>query len=146
MTDTHAVLLVEDNPDDEALTLQSLERAKLASPIDVARDGQAALDYLFGGVERPAAPTPCLVLLDLKLPRVGGLDVLRRIRSEPRTRRTPVVILTSSGEQRDIVASYDHGANSYVTKPVQFDEFVHAVTQLGIYWLLINQRPPPQTT
>lgn len=133
------ILLVEDNADDVALTLDAFRQCNIANRVDVARDGVAALDYLFG----PGAVTPAIVLLDLNLPRVDGLEVLRRIRTEPATRRLPVVILTSSGEERDLVASYDLGANSYIRKPVDFDQFVNAVKQLGIYWLLLNEAPPP---
>lgn len=133
------ILLVEDNTDDVTLTLDAFRQCNVANRVDVARDGVAALDYLFG----PGAAAPAIVLLDLKLPMVDGLEVLRRIRAEPTTRRLPVVILTSSREERDIVASYDLGANSYIRKPVDFDQFVNAVKQLGIYWLLLNEAPPP---
>lgn len=133
------ILLAEDNPDDVALTLDAFKQCNIANRVDVVRDGAAALDYLFG----PAAVAPALVLLDLKLPKLDGLEVLRRIRSEPRTKRLPTVILTSSTEERDLVAGYDLGANSYIRKPVDFDQFVAAVKQLGFYWLLLNQPPPP---
>jgi two-component system, response regulator len=136
------VLLVEDNRDDEELTIRGFKRADLANPVDVARDGQEALDYLFGSESQPAKRPPMLVLLDLKLPRVGGLEVLERIRGDERTQRVPVVILTSSGEDRDVIEGYDLGANSYVRKPVRFDEFAPAVAQLGIYWLMINESAP----
>lgn len=136
------VLLVEDNVDDEALTVRALHQANLANPIDVARDGQEALDFLFGTSSQPPGPAPDLVLLDLKLPRVDGLEVLRQIRSNERTRRVPVVILTSSSEERDLVSGYDLGANSFVQKPVGFDDFRDAVTRLGIYWLMVNRLPP----
>ena len=137
------VLLVEDDPDDEELTIRGLARANLRNPIHVARDGQDAVDYLLGTEEQPAKPLPALVVLDLKLPRVGGLEVLRRIRAEERTRRLPVVILTSSSEERDLIDGYDLGANSYVCKPIEFERFATAVAQLGVYWLTINAPPPP---
>ena len=142
ITDLPTVLLVEDNPDDEELTIRGLRRAQLKNPIDVARDGQEALDYLFGTDEQPAKPAPIVILLDLKLPRVGGLEVLQRIRGEERTRRLPVVILTGSSEESDLVNGYDLGANSYVRKPIQFGAFASAVAQLGVYWLMLNQPPP----
>jgi CheY-like chemotaxis protein len=135
------VLLVEDDPDDEELTIRGLKRANLQNPIDVARDGQDAIDYLLGTEDQTAKPLPAVVLLDLKLPRVGGLEVLKRIRADERTRRLPVVILTSSSEDRDLINGYDLGANSYVCKPIQFDQFATAVAQLGIYWLMINEPP-----
>ena len=131
------ILLVEDNPDDEELVLRSLRKAKIANEVHVARDGVEAIDYLFGAHPE----TPAIVLLDLKLPKVGGIDVLRRIREEPRTRCLPVVILTSSSEDEDMVNSYESGANSYVRKPVDFQEFAGAVSQLGLYWLLLNRVP-----
>jgi two-component system, response regulator len=136
------VLLVEDNRDDEELTIRALKRSSLANPVDVARDGQEALDYLFGTESQPAKRPPVLVLLDLKLPRVGGLEVLQRIRGDERTRRVPVVILTSSGEDRDVIDGYDLGANSYVRKPIRFEEFAPAIAQLGTYWLMINEPAP----
>jgi len=137
------VLLVEDNPDDEELTLRELGRAKLKNPVDVARDGQEAIDYLFGSEKHAARPLPAVVLLDLKLPKVDGLEILRRIRAEKRTRRLPVVILTSSNDDTDLVDGYDAGANSYVCKPIQFDAFATAVAQLGAYWLILNEHAPP---
>jgi two-component system, response regulator len=136
------VLLVEDNRDDEELTIRGFKRSNLANPVDVARDGQEALDYLFGTESQPAHSLPVLVLLDLKLPRVGGLEVLERIRGNHRTRRVPVVILTSSSEDHDLIDGYDLGANSYVRKPIRFEEFAPAIAQLGIYWLIINQPAP----
>jgi two-component system, response regulator len=136
------VLLVEDNHDDEELTIRGFKQSNLANPIDVARDGQEALDYLFGTESQPAKSTPMPVLLDLKLPRVDGLEVLKRIRAAEPTRRVPVVILTSSGEDRDLIDGYDLGANSYVRKPIRFEQFATAVAQLGIYWLMINEPPP----
>jgi CheY-like chemotaxis protein len=133
------ILLVEDNPDDEALLLRGFRRGKLANRIDVARDGVEALDYLLGEGERPL---PTLVILDLKLPKVDGLEVLRRVRAEGRTRMLPVVILTSSKEEQDLVESYRLGANSYVRKPVDFLQFADAVQTLGLYWLVVNEPPP----
>jgi CheY-like chemotaxis protein len=143
ITEGPAVLLIEDNPDDEELILRGLRDTNLTNPVDVARDGQEALDYLFGKHDQPPKPLPVLVLLDLILPRVDGFEVLKRIRAEERTRRVPVVILTSSSEDRDLINGYDLGANSYVRKPVQFEEFATAIAQLGVYWLLINQPAPP---
>jgi two-component system response regulator len=139
------ILLVEDNPDDEALTLRALRRANVGNDIVVARDGVEALDYLFGTGAHAARDTralPQVMLLDLKLPRIDGLEVLRRVRADDRTRILPVVILTSSNEERDRIEGYTLGANSYVRKPVDFNEFVDAVRQLGLYWLLLNQPPP----
>ncbi|MCL6639978.1 MAG: response regulator [Candidatus Rokubacteria bacterium] len=139
------ILLVEDNPDDEALTLRALRAAGVRYEVVVARDGVEALDYLFGTgrhAGRDIGLLPQVVLLDLKLPRLDGLEVLRRIRSDERTRLLPVVILTSSTEDRDRVEGYRLGANSYVRKPVDFGQFAEAVRQLGLYWLLLNQPPP----
>lgn len=132
------ILLVEDNPDDELLTMRALAKNHIANPVRVARDGAEALDLLFGDA---ADELPQLVLLDLKLPKVDGLDVLRRIRSQDRTRLLPVVVLTSSDEENDLVRSYELGANSYVRKPVEFDAFVKAVGTLGLYWLVLNVGP-----
>lgn len=132
-----SILLVEDNPDDELLTRRAFEKNRIGNRIVVAHDGVEALELLFGGGELPQ-----LVLLDLKLPRVDGLEVLRRMRADDRTRLLPVVVLTSSREERDLVESYRLGANSYVRKPVDFDEFVEAARQLGLYWLLLNEPPP----
>jgi DNA-binding response OmpR family regulator len=135
------ILLVEDNADDEALTRRAFQRSNIANDLEVARDGQEALDYLLGGSE-PAKRPPALILLDLKLPKIDGLEVLRRIRAEPTTKLIPVVILTSSREESDLVAGYGSGANSYVRKPVDFDEFSERVRQLGLYWLVVNEAPP----
>ncbi len=139
------ILLVEDNPNDEELTLRALRKANIANEVAIARDGQDALDFLFGtgkyaGREPPAMPA--VVLLDLKLPKLDGIDVLKRIRADPRTKLVPVVVLTSSSEDEDMVRSYQSGANSYVRKPIEFSAFANAVTQLGMYWVLINQIPP----
>ncbi len=139
------ILLVEDNPDDEALTLDALEANRVGNKVVVARNGVEALDYMFGEgawAGRKVTELPAVVLLDLKLPKIDGLDVLRRIREDPRTRMTPVVILTSSNEDEDRLKGYTLGANSYVRKPVDFDEFVKAAGQLGLYWLLLNEAPP----
>ncbi len=139
------ILLVDDNPDDVALTLRALEKNRVANEVVVARDGEEALDYLFAtGIHRGRDPDamPQVVLLDLKMPKVDGLEVLRRLRSDDRTRLLPVVILTSSSEERDIVEGYSLGANSYIRKPVDFVQFTEAVRQLGLYWLVLNQPPP----
>ena len=139
------ILLVEDNPDDEALTLRAIKKNRIANPVIIAHDGIEALDYVFGmGIYegRDTLDCPAVVLLDLKLPKVDGLEVLRRLRSDPRTRLVPVVVLTTSSEERDIIQSYDYGANSYVRKPVDFEQFSEAVGQLGMYWLLLNEAPP----
>ncbi len=139
------ILLVEDNPDDEALTIRALQRNKIKNEVVVARDGAAALDYLFGEQQgREATVLPQMILLDLKLPKVDGLEVLRRIRADERTKRLPVVILTSSKQDHDLIAGYDLGANSYVRKPVDFTEFAEAVRQLGLYWLVLNEAAPVQ--
>lgn len=141
------ILLVEDNPDDEALTLRALMKNKILNTVVVAHDGVEALDYLFGAgahERRDTTDLPQVVLLDLKLPRIDGLDVLRRVRSDPRTKFLPVVILTSSKEEQDLIDGYSLGANSYIRKPVDFTQFTEAVGQLGLYWLLLNESPPPQ--
>ena len=133
------VLLVEDNPDDVALTLRAFKKSKILNEVVVARDGAEALERLLSD-----APPPQLVLLDLKLPKVDGLEVLRRIRAEERLRMLPVVILTSSKEERDLVEGYTLGANSYIQKPVDFDQFIEASRQLSLYWLVLNVPPPAQ--
>ena len=135
------ILLIEDNPKDEALTLRALKKNNIGNEVVVARDGAEAVDRLFGAGGNQA-PLPQLVLLDLKLPKIDGLEVLKRIRAEERTRLLPVVILTSSVEERDLIEGYRLGANSYVRKPVDFVEFAEAVRQLGLYWLILN-RPAP---
>ncbi len=138
------ILIVEDDPDDEALLLRALKKANISNGINVVRDGAEALDYLFktGPYADRGGGNPAVVLLDLKLPKIDGLEVLRRIREDDRTRHQPVVILTSSDEQEDMTRGYELGANSYVRKPVEFDSFAQAVTQLGLYWLLLNEPPP----
>ena len=139
------ILLVEDNADDEALSMRAFERNSIRNPVVCVRDGQEALDWLFGTgahAGRPVEERPAVVLLDLKLPKVSGLDVLRRIREHPVTRLTPVVILTSSCEERDRLEGYALGANSYIRKPVDFPQVVEAVRQLGLYWLVLNEPPP----
>jgi two-component system response regulator len=144
MTDK-MILLVEDNPDDEELTTRALKQAKVANDLVVARDGAEAIDFLFGTgrhAGRDLSRMPALILLDLKLPKLNGLDVLQRLRADERTRLIPTVILTSSSEDEDMLKSYQHGANSYVRKPVEFGAFATAVSQLGVYWMLINQPPP----
>ena len=138
------ILLVEDNPDDEALTLRALKSSNIANEVVVTRDGVEALDYLFGTgayADRDTRVMPQVVLLDLKLPKMNGLDVLRRLRDDERTKPLPVVVLTSSDEERDIIESYGLGANSYIRKPVAFAQFTEAVRQLGLYWLVLNQPP-----
>ena len=143
--ESKTILLVEDNPDDEALTLRALKRNNILNDVVVARDGAEALDYLLAQGQhsgRDPGKLPEVVLLDLKLPKIDGLEVLRRIRENSTTRRLPVVILTSSNEERDIIAGYDLGANSYIRKPVDFNQFMEAVRQLGVYWLVLNVSPP----
>jgi len=138
-----AILLVEDNSNDEELTLRALRKANLGNEVIVARDGSEAIDYLFCTgryAERDPAQMPAVVMLDLKLPKLSGFDVLKLMRADPRTKTIPVVVLTSSSEDEDMVRSYEFGANSYVRKPVEFSAFAHAVGQLGVYWVLLNQR------
>jgi len=145
MNDEKVILLVEDNPDDVALTLRAFKRSHLMNPLVVARDGVEALDFVFARgayADRTSASLPTLIILDLKLPRLDGLGVLKALRADPRTALLPAVILTSSKEEQDIVSGYKLGANSYVRKPVDFTEFVEAVKVLGIYWLALNQLPP----
>jgi len=147
--DNKVILLVEDNPDDVALTLRAFQRSHLMNPIAVARDGVEALDFLFARndhAHRVSQVLPTLVILDLKLPRLDGLGVLKAIRADELTRFLPVVILTSSKEEQDLVSGYTLGANSYVRKPVDFAEFIEAAKVLGIYWLMINQMPPERAT
>jgi len=143
-TTNKIILLVEDNPDDELLTMRAFEKVNLGNQIVVARDGVEALDYLFGTGAysgRDTSVLPEVVLLDLKLPKIDGLEVLQRIRAHEQTRLLPVVVLTSSAEQRDVVESYSLGANSYIRKPVDFLQFIDAVQQLGLYWLVLNHLP-----
>lgn len=139
------IMLIEDNPDDEELALLAFKKSNVANEVVIARDGEEALDYLFGtGVHagRDVRQQPQVVLLDLKLPKIDGLEVLQRVRTDPRTRRLPIVVLTSSKEEQDLIESYDLGANSYVRKPVDFGQFVESVKQLQLYWLVLNEAPP----
>lgn len=145
--DTKTILLVEDNPDDEVLTLRALKKNRIENEVVVAHDGVEALDYVFGTGKydgRDSKDIPQLILLDLKLPKLGGLEVLQRLRADERTRYIPVVVLTSSSEEQDIISSFDLGANSFVQKPVDFDEFIEATRQLGMYWLVINKTVFPK--
>lgn len=145
MNEQHVILLVEDNSIDEELTMRALRMSHIGNKVVVVRDGAAALDYLFVRGDyagRDAREVPQVVLLDLKLPKIDGLDVLRAIRADERTCHVPVVILTSSKEERDVLGGYEFGANSYIVKPVDFTQFAEAVRQLGIYWVVLNQRPP----
>jgi two-component system, response regulator len=138
------ILMVEDNPDDEQLTLRALRKYQLTNRIHVVRDGQEALDYIFCAgkyADREISAQPHVILLDIKLPLIDGLEVLRRIKSDPRTKTVPVVMLTSSHQERDLVESYRLGVNSYIVKPVDFDQFTESARSLGMYWLLLN-RPP----
>lgn len=142
--DAVEILVVEDNPEDLELTMRSLRKANIGNRIYVARDGAEALEFLFGEGEhtgRNVADMPKVILLDLKLPKLNGLEVLKRIKSDPRTRLVPTVVLTSSKEQTDVVKSYDLGVNSYIVKPVNFEQFAAAVQELGLYWLLLNHAP-----
>lgn len=139
------ILLVEDNLDDKALTLRALKKNNITNQIIVTRDGVEALDWLFGRgqyADRNPSILPQAILLDLKLPKIDGLQVLQQIRANPLTRLLPVIILTASDEEADIIGSYHRGANSYIRKPVEFDKFVQAVQQLGLYWLVLNEAPP----
>ncbi|MBD0361505.1 MAG: response regulator [Coleofasciculus sp. C3-bin4] len=145
MTQKNVLLLVEDNPDDEELTLLAFEQSAIANEVVVAHDGVEALDYLFSTgmyTDRNPSLMPALILLDLQLPRINGLEVLQRLRADNRTKLIPVVILTTSNEQQDLINSYSLGCNSYIRKPVDYDQFITAVQQLGMYWLLINEPPP----
>jgi CheY-like chemotaxis protein len=143
--DDKLILLVEDNPDDEALTRRALKKNNIRNEVVVARDGVEALDYLFGTgayAGRDMSIMPTVTLLDLKLPKIDGLEVLRRLRSDARTKLLPVVILTSSKEERDLIEGYQLGASSYIRKPVDFSQFTEAVRELGLYWLVLNETPP----
>jgi len=143
--DNEPILLVEDNPDDEALTLRALKKNNIKNEVIVAHDGAEALGYLFGTgmyAGRDTQVMPQVILLDLKLPKVDGFEVLRQMRSDPRTKLVPVVILSSSNEELDRTAGYDLGANSYIRKPVEFNDFIEAVRQLGLYWLILNRTAP----
>ncbi len=147
--DKRIIMLVEDNPDDVDLTLRALKKGNILNEIVIARDGAEALDYLFGAgahAGRDLGVMPAVILLDLKLPKIEGLEVLRRLRADARTRLLPVVVLTSSREEQDLLNGYASGANSYIRKPVDFSRFVEAVRQLGMYWLLLNELPPLQRT
>jgi two-component system response regulator len=145
MNRSNIILLVEDNADDAELTLRAFRKSKILNEIVVVTDGVEALDYVFAAgtyAGRNLEANPAVILLDLKLPKIGGLEVLRRLRADERSRRIPVVVLTSSNEERDILSSYDLGANSFVRKPVDFAQFVEAAQQLGMYWLVMNEPPP----
>ena len=145
--DKKSILLVEDNPDDEILTVRALKKNNILNDIIVVRDGAEALDYLFGAgsyADRDMTVMPQLILLDLKLPKIDGLEVLRRVRGDERTRLLPVVVLTSSSEEQDVIESYRLGANSYIRKPVDFNQFSEAVKNLGLYWLVLNESPVTQ--
>ncbi len=147
--ESKTILLVEDNSDDEALTLRALKKNNIKNEVVIARDGAEALEYLFGTGKyagRNTSLTPQVVLLDLKLPKVEGLEVLRRVRADQRTKLLPVVILTSSNEEQDRIDGYGLGANSYVRKPVDFSQFMDAARQLGLYWLILNEAPPARRT
>lgn len=142
---TKIILLVEDNPSDIKLTQRAMEKGHIANELIIAEDGQEALDYLFGTgthLGREVTEIPALVLLDINLPKVDGLEILKRIRTDERTRRLPVVILTTSKEEQDVAISYDLGVNSYIRKPVDFSQFAQAILQLGLYWLVLNEAPP----
>jgi len=147
--ESKTILLVEDNSDDEALTLRALKKNNIKNEVVIARDGAEALEYLFGTGKyagRNTSLTPQVVLLDLKLPKVEGLEVLRRVRADQRTKLLPVVILTSSNEEQDRIDGYGLGVNSYVRKPVDFSQFMDAARQLGLYWLILNEAPPARRT
>ena len=148
MSETGRILLVEDSPNDIELTLSALARHKLANEVVVVRDGEEALDYLYqrGAFKLRAGGNPVVVLLDIKLPKVDGLEVLKQVRQDDKLQHTPIVMLTSSREEQDIVHSYDLGVNAYVVKPVDFHEFVTAICELGLFWAVINQPPPSSAT
>ena len=143
------ILLIQDNPSDAELTRRAFAKAHVANELIVAEDGEEALDYLWGTgayAGRDVSELPAVALLDLKLPKISGLDVLSQVRNDPRTRRLPVVILTSSREEQDLAAGYDLGVNSYIRKPVDFKQFAHCIEQLGLYWLVLNEQPPKVKT
>lgn len=145
MSADKTILLIEDNHDDELLTLRALKKNRILNTVVVARDGAEALDYLFGSgdyADRDTRDQPQLILLDLKLPKIDGIEILKRIRDDSRTRILPVVVLTTSQEEADLISSYEAGANSYIRKPVEMEKFVEAIRQLGLYWLMINLTPP----
>ncbi len=145
MDESKVILLVEDNPDDEALTLRALKKNNVKNQVVVVRDGAEAIDYLFATgayAGRDTGLVPQVILLDLKLPKLSGLDVLERLRGDARTRLLPVVMLTSSNEEQDLMRSYALGANSFIRKPVDFDQFIQAICHLGLYWLVLNEAPP----
>jgi len=142
MIASRIIMLVEDDPDHEMLTIRALNKSHIANDVRVARDGEEAIAMLFGENDKALSMTPQVILLDLKLPKVDGLEVLRRIREDERTRMLPVVILTSSDEETDIIRSYKLGVNSYIRKPVNFSDFAEATMQLGMYWLVLNECPP----
>jgi CheY-like chemotaxis protein len=148
MNSLHSVLLVEDNPNDVELTLSALKEARLANEIVVTNDGEQALEYLMrrGRYAGRTTPNPAVILLDLKMPKIDGHEVLRRIRADPYLRLIPVVILTSSREEKDLYSSYDKGANSYVVKPVDFEEFIGGISKLGVFWAVLNEPPPGKET
>lgn len=144
MTETAEILLVEDNPDELELTLSALKESNFANPINIARDGAEALEFLFARgryADRAGAKPLKLVLLDLKLPLVDGIEVLRQVKADPATRKIPIVVLTSSQQESDLIASYNLGVNSYIVKPVDIDRFVEAISAIGMYWILLNERP-----
>jgi two-component system response regulator len=138
------ILLIEDNEDDIDLTLLAFRRSNLANEVSVARDGVEALEILHGTADKPAQPLPGVVLLDLKLPRIDGFEVLRKIRAHPATRLLPVVVLTSSSQERDLIQTYSSGANSYIVKPVDFEQFLDSARHIGMYWLMLNRIPPAE--
>ena len=142
------ILLAEDNPNDVELTLSALQQCRLSNEVEVVRDGAEALDYIYrrGNFSSRTECLPCVVLLDLKMPRVDGLEVLRQIKSDPALRHIPVVMLTSSREEKDLIQSYDLGVNAFVVKPVDFDQFLHAIQALGMFWAIVNEAPPTKPT
>lgn len=146
MSELPEILLVEDNPDELELTIGALKESNFTNPINVARDGEEALDFLFAQgryADRQGRPTPKVILLDLKLPKIDGIEVLRRIRAHPHTHTIPVVVLTSSQQESDLIATYDLGVNSYIVKPVDIDRFIEAISAIGMYWTMLNERPHP---